>query len=186
MRDERAIGRRMAWLVGMILAIGFLVGMQVRVTTLKSEVRLADKRIVALKRDKIYLETEFETRANQQQLKAWNDVEFGYVAPRATQYLENETQLAALGKPLGPDAPGEVRVAAADPRDAGSVLPTMVSPITGKPIGADAPTDDAKPAAPPVDEDHAAADLGARLIKVDHKVEKTSRDGKLADAARSL
>jgi hypothetical protein len=38
---------------------------------------------VALKQQKMYLETEFETRANQQQLKAWNDLEFGYVAPVA-------------------------------------------------------------------------------------------------------
>lgn len=185
MRDERAMGRRMAWVVGMILAIGFLIVMQVRVTTLKSEVQLADKRIVALKRDKLYLETEFETRANQQQLKAWNDVEFGYVAPRATQYLDSETQLAALGKPLGPDAPGEVRVAAIGPHDGGSVLPTMVSPITGKPLGAEPPAEAARPAAP-ADDENAAANLGARLIKVDHKVEKTARDGKLADAARSL
>ena len=56
-------------------------------------------------------ETEFETRASQQQLSNWNAVEFGYSAPRADQYLESERQLAALGTPRGVDAPSPVRVA---------------------------------------------------------------------------
>jgi hypothetical protein len=54
-----------------------------RVNALRSQVHRAEGQIVALKQQKMYLETEFETRANQQQLKAWNDLEFGYVAPVA-------------------------------------------------------------------------------------------------------
>ena len=47
----------------------------------------------------------------QQQLAAWNQVEFGYSAPRADQYVEHERQLAALGSPRGIDAPQPIRVA---------------------------------------------------------------------------
>jgi hypothetical protein len=85
-----------------------------RVNALRSQVHRAEGQIVALKQQKMYLETEFETRANQQQLKAWNDLEFGYVAPTAGQYLENERQLAALSKPADPGAPAPIRVASVD------------------------------------------------------------------------
>jgi hypothetical protein len=47
----------------------------------KSQVRLAERQITQLKQEKLFLETEFETRASQQQLKAFNDVDFGYQAP---------------------------------------------------------------------------------------------------------
>ena len=78
------------------------------------------------------LETEFETRANQLQLASWNNVEFGYSAPTASQFLENERQLAAFGTPRAPGAPEPIRVASAS-GDA-PAYPKFVSPLTGKPI----------------------------------------------------
>ena len=83
------------------------------------------------------LETEFQARANQRQLAEWNAVEFGYRAPRADQYLENERQLASLGAPRGPAAPNPIRVARAELQTEGGLAPEprpMVSPISGKPV----------------------------------------------------
>ena len=124
------------WGMALTICAALTLGLTFRVNAVTSEVRLADRRIAALRHEKQFLETEFETRANQQQLKAFNDVDFGYEAPTAAQYLENERQLASLGKPRSPDAPTPIRVASADglePRAGG--LPAMVSPLTGKFVG---------------------------------------------------
>lgn len=166
--------RRTGWSFALLLFAAFLVGLQVRVTALKSEVQLVEKRIVSLKRQKIYLETEFETRANQQQLKAWNDVDFGYLAPGAGQYLESELQLAALGKPAGVGAPKQIRVAAATAGEE-SAFPAMVSPLTGRPLGEEVAE------TKPVDHEQAAADLAKRL----NTVEPVKAESKKADDEES-
>lgn len=157
--------RSIGWLALIGVCFALYMVLSFRVGALKSEVRLAENRIIALKRDKLYLETEFETRASQQQLKAWNDVEFGYVAPGSGQYVENERQLAMLGKPMGPDAPAPIRVASADDAVvAAAAFPAMVSPLTGKPLGEeDKDAADAKP----VDHAAATAALGKRLGTVE-------------------
>ena len=154
--------RRVGWVAVLAVCFALLFALSLRVNALKSEVQLAERKIVALERETIYLETEFETRANQQQLAQWNAVEFGYVAPGAGQYLENERELAALGKAAAPDAPAPIRVAAVSDAPP-SALPTMVSPLTGKPLG----EDDADDAATPVDHATATANLGERLAKVE-------------------
>lgn len=153
--------RRIGWAVLLALCCAALFGLSLKVNALKSEVRQTENRIVALRRETMYLETEYETRSNQQQLSAWNAVDFGYVAPTAGQYLENIRQLAALGKPAGPGAPSPIRVASA-PTEAQGVLPQMVSPLTGKPLG----SDDVAEAAAPVDHEQAAAALDERLGNV--------------------
>lgn len=137
----RSRARSIGW--AMILAVCFAltVALTFKVNAVKSEVRLTERRIAALKAEKSLLETEFETRANQQQLTALNDVEFGYQAPTAGQYLESERQLASLGKPRGPGAPQMIRVAAADPAGSASDsgFPAMVNPLTGKALAAEPP-----------------------------------------------
>ncbi len=85
------------------------------------------------------LETEFETRSNQQQLATWNEVDFGYKAPTASQYLEGERQLAQFGTPRAKGAPEPILVANAPSADDSSSFPAMVSPITGQAIAADMP-----------------------------------------------
>lgn len=135
----RSRARSIGW--AMILAVCFAltIALTFKVNAVKSQVRLTERKIATLKAEKTMLETEFETRANQQQLTALNDVEFGYQAPTAGQYLESERQLAALGKPRGPNAPEMIRVAAADaPADDGG-FPAMVNPLTGKAIAAEPP-----------------------------------------------
>ena len=75
--------RQIGWAVVLGACIAGFVVLTFRVNAVKSEVRLAERQIVSLEREKLMLETEFETRSNQLQLAAWNRVDFGYVAPSA-------------------------------------------------------------------------------------------------------
>ena len=130
--------RSIGWAVVLAVCIALFVGLTFQVNSVKSQVRLAERRIVSLEREKLLLETEFETRASQQQLANWNTVEFGYRAPRADQFLENERQLASLGTPRAVGAPAPIRVASAEvPDDSGESFPAMVSPLTGKAFAAE-------------------------------------------------
>ncbi|MBD3729723.1 MAG: hypothetical protein IE933_08465 [Sphingomonadales bacterium] len=125
--------RHIGWAVVLTICFTAFTALTFRVNAVKSEVRLEERRIVALTRKKEMLETEFQTRASQIQLSEWNAVDFGYQAPRADQYLENERQLASLGTPRAPGAPTPIRVARA-PREGEEGYPAMVSPLTGKPV----------------------------------------------------
>ena len=106
--------RQIGWLVVLAACVAAFLALTFRVNAVKSEVRLIERQIIAAERSKLMLETEFQTRASQHQLAAWNQVEFGYSAPRADQYVEHERQLAALGTPRGLGAPQPIRVAKAD------------------------------------------------------------------------
>ena len=131
--------RQASWAGSLAVALGLFLALTFHVNAIKSEVRLAERRIVSLEREKLLLETEFQSRASQRQLAEWNAVEFGYVAPRAGQFLENETGLASLGTPLRADAPRPVRVArAAPPVEEDSPLTDWVSPLTGQPMASEA------------------------------------------------
>lgn len=120
------------WGMALTICMALTLALTFRVNAVKSQVRLAERQIVSLKQEKMFLETEFETRASQQQLEAFNDVDFGYQAPTAGQYLENERQLASLGKARSPDAPSPIRVAAADTGETGiRAMPAIVTPLAG-------------------------------------------------------
>lgn len=124
--------RRIGWIAALALCTALYLVLHLKVHAVQSEVIRAERQIVSLERQKLLLETEFETRANQLQLAAWNNVEFGYTAPTAGQFLENERQLASFGAPPVPGAPEPIRVAGVS-GDAPE-YPKMVSPLTGKPI----------------------------------------------------
>lgn len=132
--------RSLGWAAVLAVCIALFAVLSVRVHAVKSEVLLAERKIIALKRESMLLETEFEARASQRQLVEWNAVEFGYTAPRADQFLEGERQLAALGQPLGPDAPAQIRLARADAGSedgagpARAAPPAMVSPLSGQKV----------------------------------------------------
>lgn len=160
--------RSAGWLLLLGVCFALVLVLAFHVNALRSRVLHAEERIVALKREKMYLETEFETRSNQQQLKIWNDVEFGYAAPNASQYLEGERELASLSVPATPDAPAPIRVASVDDAViASAAFPAMVSPLSGR---ASAREDDAAHASPVVarrlDHQEAVETLGERLGKV--------------------
>lgn len=131
--------RKVSWAGALTAALTLFLALTFHVNAIKSEVRLAERRIVSLEREKLLLETEFESRASQRQLAEWNAVDFGYVAPRAGQFLDNERQLASLGTPLRADAPEPVRIArTAPPVEEDSPLAEWVSPLTGQPLAAEA------------------------------------------------
>jgi len=131
--------RSIGWAFVLVVCGALVLGLTFRVNAVKSQVRLAERRLVALQQEKLFLETEFEARSNQQQLKALNDVEFGYEAPRAEQYIEGERQLFALGKPRSPGAPRPIRVASAADDAGRDSFPAMVSPLTGRAVAAEVP-----------------------------------------------
>jgi hypothetical protein len=131
--------RTIGWAFVLSICLALTLALTLRVNAVKSEVRLTERQILALKREKLQLETEFATRANQEQLRMLNNTEFGYTAPTAGQYLESERQLADLGKPRAPDAPAPIRVASAEQEDDAGGLMAMVSPITGRAVAAEVP-----------------------------------------------
>lgn len=134
--------RSLGWAAVLAVCVALFALLSVRVHAVKSEVLLAERQIIALKRESMLLETEFETRASQRQLVEWNAVEFGFAAPRADQFLEGERQLASLGQPRGPNAPQQIRLARVEPADsAGSASAAgprqeaaMVSPLSGEKV----------------------------------------------------
>lgn len=151
--------RQVGWFAVLLTCFTLTVILTFKVNAVKSQVRLAERQIAATQQQKLFLETEFEARASQQQLKSLNDVDFGYQAPTAGQYLEGERQLAALGKPRGAGAPSPIRVASAGDNTS---VPTMVSPLTGKAMAAEPPKNGkAKPVT--------AANLSDRLSHVEDR-----------------
>lgn len=152
--------RSIGWAAVLLTCFAFTVALTFKVNSVKSQVQLSERQIVALRQEKLLLETEFQTRANQQQLRSLNEVEFGYQAPTAGQYLEGERQLASLGKARGPGSPSPIRVAHNDLAAEASSLPAMVSPLTGRAMAAEVKADSNQQ---PI----TAANLRDRLGRVD-------------------
>lgn len=124
--------RSLGWAAVLAICLAAVVVLSFRVHAVKSEVLLAERQLIALQRETMLLETEFETRASQRQLAEWNRVEFGYEAPRAGQFLDGERQLASLGEVRGPDAPSPIRLASADTEEAVAAADApMRSPVSG-------------------------------------------------------
>ncbi|MEH6756121.1 MAG: hypothetical protein V7676_01270 [Parasphingorhabdus sp.] len=116
------------WLALVFLVAILLYPLSLSVATLRSDLARTDSKIISVKKDIRYLETEFSARANLRQLEDWNKLEYGYVSPTAAQYLDGERALANLG---GKDLRKPVRVAVISTMDhvqpagiIGSVFPT--------------------------------------------------------------
>lgn len=155
--------RSMGWAAVLSICVALLLALTFRVNAVKSEVRLTERQIVTAKREKMFLESEFLARASQQQLRQLNEVEFGYEAPGADQYIEGERQLVAFSNQRAiPGSPTPLRVATADVPDEGRSVMAMVSPLSGKAVAATLPAG----------EPHRVADAGTlaeRLARVDRK-----------------
>lgn len=135
--------RQAGWALTLSVAFALFLALTFHVNAIRNQVRLTERQIVAVQQDKQMLETEFQSRASQRQLAEWNAVDFGYKAPRADQFVENETQLAMLGAPRQLDAPQPIRVARAEtPQEysAESRLAQLISPFTDKQLGDEART----------------------------------------------
>ena len=152
----------LGWVSLLAICGAMTLGLALHVNAVKSEVYRTRQQVVNLTRDIDMLEVEFATRSNQHQLKTINDLEFGYTAPRADQYIEGERQLASLGIPRAPDAPQPILMAEAVSSERAVADVAMVSPVTGKPDEAAEVRDDA---AASLRKD--VARLGQRLAKVD-------------------
>ncbi|MEM6857276.1 MAG: hypothetical protein AAF559_05345 [Pseudomonadota bacterium] len=141
--------RQIGWGALLGVCIAAFAVLSLTVHAVRSEVLVAEMKIVRLKQQKQKLETEFQSRASQHKLAHWNSVDMGFVAPRADQYMDTGTQLAQLGLPAGPRTPSPIRVARADAGDGDGFIRVsrtrkMVSPLTGKPVtlaSMDAPSD---------------------------------------------
>lgn len=124
--------RQLGWASLLLGCTALFVALWVQVNSVKSEVRMAERQIVRLENEKQGLELEFQTRANQEQLAAWNAVDFGYRPPEAAQFLHGEQALAEFGVPRAEGAPDPIRVAQSQAGARGPEFPTLVPPVTGK------------------------------------------------------
>jgi len=126
--------RSLGWAAVLGICLAAVVVLSFKVNAVRSEVLLAERQLIALQRETLLLETEFETRASQRQLAEWNAVAFGYAAPRAGQFLDGERQLASLGEVRGPDAPSPIRLASADAAEVVAADAPMRSPVSGEKV----------------------------------------------------
>ncbi len=128
--------RSLGWVAVLVMCAALVTALSFKVHAVKSQVLLAERQLISLKRETLLLETEFQTRASQRQLAAWNNVEFGYTAPRALQFLDGERQLASLGQLRGPNAPSPIRLARAESADVADTAQEapMRSPVSGAKI----------------------------------------------------
>lgn len=160
------------WLTVLLVCLALTVALSLRVNAVKGRLHDTERRIVSVQRSIDFLETEFQTRSNQQQLKEINEVEFGYLAPTADQYIEGERQLAALGTARGPGAPEPIRYASAEPvtgDGSDSPIMAMVSPVTGTSDSGGAAKSSAKTIGRDPEREQLAqdaAELGKRLASV--------------------
>jgi len=97
--------RGLGWLASCSAAVlGFyLVSLQV--ASERNALDALNNRIRAAERDVRALETEFDTRANMQQLERWNGDVLALSAPTARQFLRDERQFASMGPDLPPVDP---------------------------------------------------------------------------------
>lgn len=131
---NRSQARSLGWAAVLAVCAALVVVLSFKVHAVRSEVLLAERELIALERETLLLETEFQTRASQRQLAEWNQVEFGYAAPRAGQFLDGERQLASLGEVRSPTAPSPIRLARAEAGEtalAQAEDTPMRSPVSG-------------------------------------------------------
>ena len=88
------------WAGGVALALALFFAIMLQVKAVNSDIAMTERSIIATKKQLMVLETEFQTRARQQQLVQWNQVDFGYTAPRADQFVDASGSLAMLGRPV--------------------------------------------------------------------------------------
>jgi len=117
------------WTGAVLMALALSLGLMLQVKSVNSRIAETDRAILSARQQIASLETEFQTRSRQQQLTLWNEVDFGYVAPKAGQFLDGRTQLAALGKPVVIEEAAPIRMAAAEVPAADSGVAHADAPV---------------------------------------------------------
>ena len=178
----------MGWLALVFLVAILLYPLSLSVATLRSDLARTDHKIVEIKKDIRYLETEFSARANLHQLEDWNKLEFGYASPQASQYLDGERALANLG---GKDLRKPVQVAVISSmegiRPAG-IIGSVFGTAKAQDRNADGSAIGSNPGlATTVRDSGPAQGMGgaqARTTRVAHMEEKLLDDGLVRDLGR--
>lgn len=88
--------KTIGWIALIFIVAIALYPLSLSVATLRSDLTRTEREILRTRAEIRYLETEFATRASLTQLAMWNDLEYGYEAPSAAQYLDGERELANL------------------------------------------------------------------------------------------
>lgn len=86
----------LGWTALVFIVLILLYPLSLQVASVRSDLITVNREIVVAKREISYLEADLGARANYGQLVLWNDLQFGYAAPSAKQYLEGERALAEL------------------------------------------------------------------------------------------
>ena len=89
--------KKMGWpmAIGLCLLCIHMLGLYV--APMRTELRETEKEIRERKSQIAYLEAEISARASLDRLNLYNELLYGYAAPRPDQYLNGEQALASLG-----------------------------------------------------------------------------------------
>jgi hypothetical protein len=91
--------RSVGWVAGVaVAALGCYLVSQ-RVASERAELASVERQILSARRDIRHLQTEIGTRARMGELERWNGEVLALSAPRASQFVESEVQLASLHEP---------------------------------------------------------------------------------------
>lgn len=130
--------KTIGWIALIFIVAIALYPLSLSVATLRSDLTRTEREILRTRAELRYLETEFATRASLTQLAMWNDLEYGYEAPSAAQYLDGERELANLGDEARQlDKP--VRVAAMTIKPQAEPAPIKPAELAGNTVKPPAP-----------------------------------------------
>ncbi len=151
----------LGWVAGIAAAATGLYLVSLQVAAERAKLDEVDARITATHREMRQLQTELGTRASLRQLEKWNGESLSLAAPRASQYLRADYQLAAIDRhavDLAAPRTDVVRAAmvSASPAPAAAKLPNLER-------AAFAPAAKAKPPVPAV-RPAAQSDVKPRLV----------------------
>ena len=97
--------RALGWVGVVASAATGLYLISVQVAAERGKLEAVEAQIAAAQRDMRQLQTEMGTRASMRQLERWNGDVLALTAPKATQFLRGEAQLASLNLDIAPGVP---------------------------------------------------------------------------------
>ena len=129
--------RALGWVAGIACAATGLYLISLQVAAERAKLEEVDRRISAAHRDMRQLQTELGTRASLRQLEKFNAETLALAAPRASQYVHGDLQMAALtaDKPTT-DTPLVAVATVAAARPAPTPAPTATAPAAPQAIPA--------------------------------------------------
>lgn len=175
--------RALGWVAGIASAATGLYLISLQVAAERAKLEEVDRRIAAAHRDMRQLQTELGTRASLRQLEKFNAETLALSAPRASQYVHGDTQLAALTMDAtAPSANPLVAVATvvaarAEPTQA----PVATAPSAPRPI----PAVIRRAAVPPAAQ-HIAPNIAPNVERVAYSPAPTGRMDRVAMVERAV